>query len=292
MKRTLLAGLVLVLGLSTLSAQEKTELRYTFKKGEKFTFKLVHGLSVRLDKVPEILQGVVSEDPIDIKFEGVLDAEVAEVAENGTALVNATWKTAKAKGHVMVNDIDFDYDAAKKGEDKPKKKEEEDPLPGFGDLQDQLGKMVRTPLKLSVDALGKVSLAEGSGKLGEIESAFRSMNGLMGPLPAAKVGKGDTWKDEIKLGMPGVGGNVDIKIRTENTVSGTEKVGEDDCLVIKSKYAVGKLPGEKDEHRGEAEDRGRGRRHDALLDVQEPLDQVEERAEGQGDRQHPQPGRR
>jgi len=247
MKRTLLAGLVLVLGLSTLSAQEKTELRYTFKKGEKFTFKLVHGLSVRLDKVPEILQGVVSEDPIDIKFEGVLDAEVAEVAENGTALVNATWKTAKAKGHVMVNDIDFDYDAAKKGEDKPKKKEEEDPLPGFGDLQDQLGKMVRTPLKLSVDALGKVSLAEGSGKLGEIESAFRSMNGLMGPLPAAKVGKGDTWKDEIKLGMPGVGGNVDIKIRTENTVSGTEKVGEDDCLVIKSKYAVGKLPGEKDE---------------------------------------------
>lgn len=249
MRRMLAAALVFVLGLSAFAGQDdKKELRYTFKKGEKFTFKLVHGLSVRLDKVPEILQGVVSEDPIEVKFEGVIDAEVAEVAADGAALINGTWKTAKAKGHVMVNDIDFDYDAAKKVEEKPKKKEEEDPaLAGFGDLQDQLAKMVKQPLKLSVDTLGKVSIAEGSGRLGEIESAFRSMNGLMGPLPKEKVGKGDSWKDEIKLGMPGVGGNVDIKIRTENRIESTEKVGDDECLVVKSKYSVGKLPGDKDE---------------------------------------------
>ncbi|MBV8880941.1 MAG: hypothetical protein JO332_13300 [Planctomycetaceae bacterium] len=249
MNRKLTPALVLVLGLAAMAGQDdKKELRYTFKKGEKFTFKLVHGLSVRLDKVPEILQGVVSEDPIDVKFEGVIDAEVAEVSENGTATVNGTWKTAKAKGHVMVNDIDFNYDAAKKVDEKPKKKEDEDPaLQGFGDLQDQLAKMVKMPLKLSVDPLGKVSIAEGSGKLGEIESAFRSMNGLMGPLPKEKVGKGDTWKDEIKLGMPGVGGNVDIKIRTQNTIDAVEKVDGDDCLVVKSKFAVGKQPGDKDE---------------------------------------------
>ncbi|HLY08091.1 MAG TPA: hypothetical protein VKW04_02180 [Planctomycetota bacterium] len=249
MKRTMVLGLVLASGLTAIAGQDgKLELRYAFKKGEKFTYKLSHALSVRLDKVPEILQGVVPEDPIDVKFEAVIDTEVTDVAENGTALLTGTWKTAKAKGHVMVNDIDFDYDAAKKGDEKPKKKEEEDPaLQGFGDLQDQLAKMVRTPLKLSVDTLGKVTILEGSGRLGEMESAFRSLNGLMGPLPKDKVGKGDSWKDELKLGMPGVGGNVDIKIRSQNTIESVEKAGDDDCVVVKSKYTVGKLPGEKDD---------------------------------------------
>jgi hypothetical protein len=107
--------------------------------------------------------------------------------------------------------------------------------------------MVHAPLKLSVDSLGKVAVIDGGGKLGEIESAFRSLNGLMGPLPKEAVGKGDTWKDELKLGMPGVGGNVDIKIRSQNTIDAIEKVGDEDCLVVKSKYSVGKLPGEKED---------------------------------------------
>jgi len=248
MKLTLMTGLMLAFGLTALPAQEaRVELRYAFKKGEKFTYKLVHNLSVRLDKVPEILQGVVPEDPIDVKFEALLDAEVTDIDENGTALLVGTWRTAKAKGHIMVNDIDFDYDIAKAAKEKPKKKEEEDPIAGFGDLQDTLGKMVRTPLKLSVDNLGKVSISEGSGRLGEMESAFRSLNGMMGPLPKDKVGKGASWKDELKLGMPGVGGNVDIKIRSTNTIDSFEKQGDEDCVVVKSKYSVGRLPGEKEE---------------------------------------------
>ncbi|HLY75575.1 MAG TPA: hypothetical protein VKU80_15750 [Planctomycetota bacterium] len=249
MRCTLMTGLILALGLTARADQDtKLELRYAFKKGEKFSYKLVHNLSVRLDKVPEILQGVVPEDPIDVKFEALIDVEVTDVAESGTALLVGTWRTAKAKGHVMVNDIDFDYDAAKAVAEKPKKKEEEDPaLQSFGDLQDTLAKMVRTTLKLSVDTLGKVSITEGSGRLGEMESAFRSLNGLMGPLPKEKVGKGDSWKDELKLGMPGVGGNVDIKIRSTNTIDSIEKQGDDDCVVVKSKYAVGRLPGEKEE---------------------------------------------
>ncbi|HLF93116.1 MAG TPA: hypothetical protein VJB14_06630 [Planctomycetota bacterium] len=248
MKRTALTTLIFAFGLTALAQEGKTELRYSLKKGEKLAFGLTHGLSVKLDKVPEILQGVVTEDPISVEFEGVVDMEVLEVAEDGTAKLSGKWRTAKAKGHVMVNDIDFDYDVAKV-EDKPKKNDPaEDPaLAGFGDLQDQLATMVRTPLKISVDGQGKVSLVEGSGKLGEIESAFRSLNGLMGPLPKGKVGKGDSWKDELKLGMPGVGGNVDIKIRAENTIDAAEKVDGKDVFVIKSKFAVGKLPGEKED---------------------------------------------
>ena len=238
-----LTTLILAAALTTLQ-DGKSELRYSLKKGEKLAFSLTHGLSVKLDKVPEILQGVVTEDPIAVKFEGVLDMEVTEVAADGTAKLTGKWRTAKAKGHVMVNDIDFDYDVAKKPEEKAKKDPAEDPaLAGFGDLQDQFATMVRTPLKISVDGLGKVSLVEGSGKLGEIESAFRSLNGLMGPLPKGKVGKGDTWKDEQKLGMPGVGGNVEIKILSENTVDAAEKAEGKDVFVIKSKYTVGKQGG-------------------------------------------------
>jgi len=249
MKRMSATALAMGLALSAFgTTQDKTELRYSLKKGEKLSYSLQHNISVKLDKVPEILQGVVPEDPIAVKFEGTVELEVTEVAADGAALLNGKWRTAKAKGHIMVNDIDFDYDAAKAGNEKPKKPDAEDPaLAGFGDLQDQLGKMVRTPLKLSVDRLGKVSVVEGAGKLGEIESVFRSLNGLMGPLPKAAVAKGDTWKDELKLGMPGVGGNVDIKIRTQNTIEAVDKVNGEDCLVIKSKFSVGGKPGEKDE---------------------------------------------
>lgn len=248
MTRTALAALVFLVGVSASAQDGKTELRYALKKGEKFTIALSHGLSVKLDKVPEILQGVLSEDPINVKFEGVVDAEVTEVSEDGVARIDGTWKTAKAKGHIMVNDIDFAYDAAKKGDAKPKKQDPaDDPaLAGLGDLQDQLDKMVRTPLKMSVDRTGKVTMVDGSGKLGEIESAFRSLNGLMGPLPKTAVGKGDSWKDELKLGMPGVGGNVDIKIHAVNTIDSIEKADGKDLYAIKSKFTVGKGADEKD----------------------------------------------
>jgi hypothetical protein len=265
-----LATLALAVLLSGL--QDKTELRYSLKKGEKLSFGLNHGISVKLDKVPEILQGVVTEDPITVKFEGVVDMEVTEVADDGTAKLSGKWRTAKAKGHVMVNDIDFDYDAAKADAQPKKKDPAEDPaLAGFGDLQDQLATMVRTPLKISVDPQGKVSLVEGSGRLGEIESAFRSLNGLMGPLPKGKVGKGDSWKDELKLGMPGVGGNVDIKILSENTVDSTEKADGKDLYVIKSKYTVGKrdeagAPAAGVEVKIKTEGEGEGKTHFSLTD--------------------------
>ena len=266
MNRTTLARLVFVVGLSAWAAfgspllpafakatageqDDKIELRYALKKGEKLPLKLAHSVSVKLDKVPELLQGILSDDPIAVKFEGVVDLEVTDVSENGAALLTGTWRTAKAKGHILVNDIDFDYDAAKKADAKPKKKEDpDDPaLQGLADFQDQLDAMVRVPLKLSVDPLGTVSLREGSGRLGQIESAFRSLNGLMGALPKLKVGKGDVWKDEVKLGMPGVGNTMEVKIRAENKIDSITKIDGVDCAVIKSKFSVGKLPGEKDD---------------------------------------------
>ncbi len=255
MKRTSLAALATIFGLtafgpldSTLAQDGKTELRFSFKKGDKFPLKLQYNVSVKLDKLPEILQGVLSEDLIDVKFDAALDMEVMDVTDTGSSLMSGTWQKTKAKGHVMINDIDFDHDPSKKTEDKPKKKEDEDPaLQGFQDIQDQLGKMVRVPLKLSVDRYGKISLAEGSGKVGQLEGVFRSFNGLMGPLPKDKMGKGDTWKDTLRFGLPGVPGNVELVIRVENAIDSFDKVEGRDLVLIKTKFAVGKLPGDKED---------------------------------------------
>ena len=46
MKRTALAALAFVFGLSALAQDGKTELRYGLKKGEKFSLSLSHALSV------------------------------------------------------------------------------------------------------------------------------------------------------------------------------------------------------------------------------------------------------
>src|SRR5438128_1939321 len=79
---------------------EKSELRYGFKKGEKFPLKLTYAMGVKLDKVPEAFQGVLSDEPVNLKLEGTLDMEVKEVTESGKAVLEGTWKTMKAKGAV------------------------------------------------------------------------------------------------------------------------------------------------------------------------------------------------
>jgi hypothetical protein len=253
MTRIVAATLVCLFAVAASGAQdEKSQLRYGFKKGEKFPMKMTYGMGVKLDKVPEAFQGVLSDEPINLKLEGTLDMEVKDVAENGKAVLEGTWKTMKAKGAVMVNDVDFNYDSEKKDAVKPKKKEEgEDPgLQGFFDLEDQLRKTATQPLKLTVDDRGKVTVDGASAKgMGEMNAMFLSMNGLMGALPKDKVGQGDTWKEETKLSMPGVGGAVDIRVKSENKWESTETVEGKPFAVIKSKFAVGgdvKAEGEGD----------------------------------------------
>ena len=241
MMKPVAASLVCLLAAAASAQDGKVELRYKFQKGEKFAMKMGYSMGVKLDKVPEAFQGVLSDEPVNLKFDGTLAVEVKEVAEDGKAVLEGTWKTMKAKGAVMVNDVDFTYDAEKKGEAKPKKKEEGDPgLQGFFDLEDQLRNMAQTPLKLTVDALGKVTSDGASAKgMGEMSAMFLSLNGLMGPLPKKGVGQGDTWKEEMKLGMPGVGGAVDIRVKSDNVWESTETLDGRACAVIKSKFTVG-----------------------------------------------------
>jgi len=211
--------------------QEKVELRTRFQKGEKFPLKLSYAMSFKLDKVPEAFQGVVTEEPLNLKVEALLDVEVKSVADDGAATLEGAWKQLKAKGHALTQDVDFLYDAAKKDDEKPKV--DEGGGQGLLNLEDQLRKIVKNPVAMSVDRLGKMKVEGGAGK-GELNGML-SLNGLMGSLPADKVGPGDKWTTEDKLAMPGpLAGAVQFKVKSENSYASDEK----GCAVIQSKFSV------------------------------------------------------
>jgi hypothetical protein len=240
MKRIFVATLVALVAAAASAQDGKIELRYKFQKGEKFPLKVGYSMGVKLDKVPEAFQGVLSDEPMNLKFDGTLDVEVKEVGEDGKAVLEGTWKTMRAKGAVMVNDVDFTYDADKKPEAKAKKAEEDPGLQGFLDMEDQFRKMSQLPLKLGVDARGQVTpLGVGAKGMGEMSTMLFSINGLMGPLPKNAVGQGDAWKEEMKMEMPGLAGAVDLRVKSDNTWESAETVGGRLCAVIKSKLSVG-----------------------------------------------------
>ena len=226
--------------LLAAAPQEKRELRYAFAKGESFPYHFKYGMGIKLDKVPEIFQGIMGEDPVDLKMEALLEIRVKDVGADGTAQLEGTWKTFQAKGHVMVNDVDFAYDADKKAADKPKKPgDPQDPaLDGLLNLEDQLRRMVTQPLSLSADAFGRLAVKAEGGHLEQLDGLFRSLNGLMGALPKDKVAKGDVWKDESKVSISTGPSTVNVGLSSENVYEADEDLKGRSCAVLRSKFKV------------------------------------------------------
>ncbi len=243
------AAAVGMLLLAAAPQEGKHELRYAFTKGAAFPYQLKYAMAIKLDKVPEIFQGVMAEDLVDLKMEALLDVLVKDVAADGSATLVGTWKALKAKGHVMVTDVDFAYDADKKAEGKPKgAADPADPaLQGILNLEDQLRQTVGQPLHLTADALGRLTVkAEGGGRAQELEGLFRSLNGLMGALPKDRIGKGDAWKDETKVSIPAANSTVDVKVVTDNVYEADEDVKGRSCAVLRSKFKVGQVEQKND----------------------------------------------
>jgi hypothetical protein len=236
------AAVIAVLALAA-APQEKQTLRYKFTKGESFPYRFKYAMGIKLDKVPEIFQGVMGEDPIDLKMEALLDVRVKDVAADGSATLEGTWKTLTAKGHVMVNDVDFAYDADKKATEKPKKADEpqEPALEGVLNLEDQLRRTVAQTMQLTADPFGRLSVKADGGRAQELEGLFRSLNGLMGALPKDGIAKGDAWKDETKVSIPAAGSTVDVKIATDNLYEADEDVKGRSCARLLSKFKVGQV---------------------------------------------------
>lgn len=234
----LMSAAVLAGALALAGAQdEKRELRAKFQKGEKFQIHLKNAVHVKVDEIPEAYQGFLGDDPINIKIDGVLAVEVTEVAEDGKATLAGAWKSLNVKGGWMVSEVDFKYESEKKGE-KSKKKEEDPALLPFGDIEDMLATAARQPVKAVVDRFGKLTVLGDKREQGTMATQFLSLNGLLGPLPAAAVKKGDAWKNEERLSMPGLVGTVDIPVRAEVTYEADEKFGERDCAVLAAKITV------------------------------------------------------
>lgn len=230
MRRT---AVVLAAVLSLAAApQEKRELRYAFKAGESFPMNVTYRLAVKLDKIPEVLQGGLGEDVLDVKFTAALDMTVKEVQPDGTALLEGQWKSATAKGHMMVRDIDFKYPA-----DPAAKKpaaEADAELQGMMDMEDNLRQLVAQPLVLSVDPQGRATPKSAAGKMADLDGPFRSLGGLAGVMPKQKVSPGESWTDETKLQIPAAGQPVEIKLKVGNTYA--EEA--DGRAVIKSTFTV------------------------------------------------------
>ncbi len=248
MKRIVAAMLgTVVLAAAQETREEKVELRYRFQKGEKFPIRMLYSIGLKLEKVPDAFQGLVGEEPINLRCEGQLQVEVLEVSPEGAARLEGRWRELKAKGNVMVNDIDFAYDAERKGDEKPRRKPEaQDPaLPGLFNLEDQLRRMSTEPLLLSVDRRGRVKIEGAAARPGSgaLDAMLHSFHGLMGPLPEAPIGRGEIWKGESLLRLPGLGGSLAVAIKSENTLQGEERVGDVPCRLVQSRYAVGNPQG-------------------------------------------------
>ncbi len=242
--------------LASLAQEEKVDLGYRFEKGQQVQLRLKYALNVKLDSIPEAFQGVVSENPVDLKLEGVVRAEVKEFVD-GRATLEGRWRTLKARGNMVLEEVDLDYDADKKPEKKPEPGAE-----GFGNLQDNLKRLAVEPMTLTVERSGKLAVKTGAGKdVNAVAAPALAFNGLMGPLPGEKVARGGTWKGEQKLALPGPAGTLALAIRSENTYEADEKVEGRDCARIRSKLSVSdspeaqQLPGFKMKTAGEGEGR-------------------------------------
>lgn len=245
MKRMLAGAIVAAFGLAA-AAQDKVEFRYKFDKGAKFPVNVKYSLNVKFDEVPEAFQGVLSEEPVNIQVEGRLNVEVKEVAD-GKATLEGAWRTIKVKGMMLLSEIDFEFDSEKATESKPKKAE--DPaFGGFGDVEDQLRQFASKPMRLTVDPRGRVSVQEaGRGALSGVGSQLFSLNGLMGIFPESGLAKGESWKSEEELSLPGgLAGALSIRVEGQNTYAGNEKLGDREVAVLASKFSVANKEGKGD----------------------------------------------
>ena len=213
-----------LLGAITAGAQEgeKKELRYSFKKGETLTFDAYLNMKATLDKVPELLEGTLDKDAVDVKMKGRLQGKVVKVTDGGVATIKGRWMTFKAKGHVIVDDLDVDYDA-KRDKDKKAPKKEEEPEDDFGgggllggiDIASRLHEMTREEVILTVNPRGDVSRKGDAG----LEDQLFNFNGLMGALPKEAIAAGGKWKGERTMALP-AGVPLSFKIVSNSTYVG------------------------------------------------------------------------
>jgi len=238
--RTAALGTILALFAMAQDTTEKQELRFKLQKGEKLSVEIQQKMALKLEQIPEEYQEMFGEELFRLDFTGVLELEVRDVAEGGAASLEGKFRKMKAKGHAMINEIDYEYDADKA---QPDRIPDEDPGTPYGMDPTQALEMLATQtLNLKVDPFGKLDLEGASEGSGEMASLLLSLNGAMGTLPKESVGVGDKWKSTETITLPALA-QFKIGLRSENTV---ERFTDDSTAVIRSKLSVGTIGDETD----------------------------------------------
>ena len=237
-----------VLFAATVFAQETTdkrELRFKFEKGEKLTLKVAQKMNAKVSEAPDFLKDMMGEEPFDLDFSGTADLEVKDIDADGKATLEGRFAKMTAKGNVMVNEIDYSYDREKDG-DKPAAGGDEggdEGMPGMPNMEDEFAKLATSTLKITIDKFGKISF-DGQGGSTAMAMQLLNISALVGVLPKDKVGKGDSWKNDESLSLPGM--PIKMKVKSTNKFDKIEKKGDTECIVIKSEFAVGSESNEED----------------------------------------------
>lgn len=238
----------LLLAAGTLSAQDKKEFRYRFEKGQKFNLSLQNATKLKFERIPEGLQAMFGDDPINITFKGVIAVEVTGV-KKGLAQLRGTWSSMKVKGTWLMNPLDFTHGAGEEEKKEKKKSKPEDdpgldPFGQFANPEEQFQTLAGKPLFLQVDPLGRISLAKG--RVDGFFGLVLSFVGLVGPMPEKAKGSGDTWENKQELSLPGLPGAPTAGITSSNTYTGDKTVEGRDYAVVSTKFVIASSEEKKD----------------------------------------------
>jgi hypothetical protein len=191
----LAAALLLILAPAV---QEKSELRWKWKKGEELVYKSQQKTLLEL-----------LGQPIEQQMAYTYSMTVSEVSETGEATLQVKYLAVAAKGSSPQGEFDYDSE-----------KDKEAPADGPGALH---ARMVGQSFTMKMDATGRVTDVKGYDKVVEAmmkgeepnpqfkqmfsNDSFKGMMQQMAPpLPKAKVGKGDPWETDFVVKMPMIGG--------------------------------------------------------------------------------------
>ncbi len=228
--------LALVIGFlpGLQESTDKRELRYRLEKGRVLEIRMEQKMSLKLKEIPVEFEEMIGDEPLKLDFTGTIVATVSAVDEKGTATLTGKFTKASATGTVFVEDVEFEYDA-----ENPDALEEDDNEGGnpLGlDPASMFRQLVTETLTFEIDSLGRMTQKNVTEE-NRLPFQISSLNGMMGPLPREKVGTGDRWKSKERISLPGME-QVQINLRAENTVEKFTKVGDEDCVVIRTKFRV------------------------------------------------------
>lgn len=224
-------AILAALFFANIQERPAKELAYTFKEGNKFTWKVRQIFDAKFDKIPEEYKDFLGEKPLDLTIDLEVEFIVKSFKAEGTAVLEGVFKRFTAQGNIGPNAVDYSLDAKKKN-DAPDE-EEEDPNFGFNPAK-MFEEMTSKPATLLIEKTGEIKVSGGSRR--PLLRHLLNINWPMGPFPEKTLGPGDSWTTRDSFALPQI--PIPIRFASVNTYARDEKVRGAPCTVIDSTLTV------------------------------------------------------